>query len=830
MPMKPLTPDALYRTCDPALLDFETTADVADVDDVIGQDRAVAAARFGVGIRHPGYNLFALGSSGTGKHTTLRTLIAQKASDQPPPSDWVYVNNFDVRHKPHAIALPAGKGTRLRDDMDQLIEDLKTAIPAVFESDDYSSRKQSIDEEFKEKQENAFETVQKKAEDRGIAVIRTPVGLALAPVHDGEVVKPEVFKKLPEDERTRIEADIEQLQDELQQTVRKVPQWDKERRDKVRELSRAVSRFAVNHFVEALKSRYADLAVVVDHLSTVADDIVHNVEAFVGAPQQAMPVMPGMPAPPDGTQFRQYRVNVVVDNGKTRGAPVVFEDNPNHANLVGRVEHISEMGALVTDFSLIKAGALHRANGGYLMIDARRLLTQPYAYDALKRCLRGNEVRIESLGQMLSMVSTVSLEPAPIPLDVKVVLIGERMIYYLLCRHDPDFAELFKVAVDFDDVIDQGPDMVRHVAGLIATLARREKLRALDRAAVARVIERGTRLADDQEKITARVSHMVDLVREADYWSAEAGRAVIAAEDVQTAIDAQVHRLDRIRERSQEMIERGTMLIDTSGDVVGQINGLSVLMLGNFAFGKPSRITARVRMGAGEVVDIERKVDLGGPLHSKGVLILSSYLGAHYAKDSPLSLSASLVFEQSYGGVDGDSASSAELYALLSALSGCAIDQSFAVTGSVNQNGRVQAIGGVNEKIEGFFDLCAARGLTGSQGVLIPDANVAHLMLRHDVVRAVEDGRFAIYAVETIDQGIEILTGQPAGVRDADGAYPEDSVNGRVEARLRELARARKRFGATAGEEGASGEDDDAKTPVEPEPEPLPEPEPEDES
>jgi lon-related putative ATP-dependent protease len=538
-------------------------------------------------------------------------------------------------------------------------------------------------------------------------------------------------------------------------------------------------------------------------------------------------MLPGMPPPPrEDASFRQYQVNVVVDNSDAEGAPMVFEDNPTHANLVGRVEHLSEMGALVTDFSLIKAGALHRANGGYLMLDARRLLMQPYAYEALKRVLRSGEVRIESLGQMLSLITTVSLEPEAIPLDVKVVLIGERMLYYLLCQYDPDFSELFKVAVDFDDVIDQGPEMVRHYAALIATLARREELRPLDRAAVARVIERGTRLADDQEKITAQVSHMVDLVREADYWAHEAGRDTITATDVQTAIDAQIHRLDRIRARSQEMIERGLMLIDTDGAVVGQINGLSVLMLGTFSFGRPSRITARVRMGAGEVVDIERKVDLGGPLHSKGVLILSAFLGARYAQDSPLSLSASLVFEQSYGGVDGDSASSAELYALLSALSDYAIDQSFAVTGSVNQHGRVQAIGGVNEKIEGFFDLCRARGLTGKQGVLIPESNVKHLMLRHDIIEAVERGDFAIYPVETIDQGIEILTGRPAGERDADGKFPADSVNGRVETRLHDLARARKRFGAAGRDDKGGGEADKQAPPPEPPAPPVPPPAP----
>jgi len=515
------------------------------------------------------------------------------------------------------------------------------------------------------------------------------------------------------------------------------------------------------------------------------------------------------PAHGHANGFKRYAVNVVVSNEDGDGAPVIYEDNPTLSNLIGRVEHISEMGALVTDFTLIKAGALHRANGGYLILDVLKVLTNPLSWDALKRALKAGKIRIESPGQMLSLISTVSLEPADIPLKAKVVLCGEPLIYYLLSSYDPEFSTLFKVAADFEDEIARDGGKETLFARQLATMIRREKLRSLDRGAVARVIEHSARLAGDAEKLSIDLRAIAALVREADFYAGEAGSAVTRAVQVQQAIDAQIRRADRLRERSYEMIQRGFVLLDTDGAEVGQVNGLSVLQLGSFAFGRPSRITARVRMGAGKVIDIEREVELGGPLHSKGVLILSAYLASHFAADRPLSLSASLVFEQSYGGVEGDSASSAELYALLSALSDVPIRQNLAVTGSVNQNGRVQAIGGVNEKIEGFFDICRQRGLTGDQGVLIPAVNRKHLMLRQDVVDAVAEERFAIYPVESIDEGIELLTGRPAGVRGADGKFPEGSVNRLVEDRLTAFAEARRRFGAHDGEAGRK-EDKDA--------------------
>ena len=807
MPVKPLKPGALKQRCDPAKLRFKTTAELKDLPEVLGQGRAVAALEFGVGIQRDGFNLFALGPNALGKHTTVRQYLDAAAAAKSTPDDWCYVNNFDDSHRPGALRLPPGTGVRLHRDMERLVEELQTAIASIFESNEYLTRRQAIDEEFQERQAHAFEDMQKRANARGISLVRTPVGLALAPMKDGEVMPPDAFQALPDGERSTIEGTIQELQKQLQTTVREIPRWDKERREKVREVNREVTDFAVGHLIEALRESYKELPGVIAHLDAVQADVIDNVAAFLAPPQAEGQAEPPSPRPmggpmalggagpgPAGALLRRYQVNVVVDNADSRGAPVIYEDNPAHGNLVGRVEHLAQMGALITDFGLIRSGALHRANGGYLILDARKLLMQSHGYEALKRALQAGEVRIESPAQMYSMVSTVSLEPEPIPLDIKVVLVGDRMLYYMLAARDPEFGELFKVEVDFEEDMDRRAGTSAAYARLIATLARKHAIKHLDATGVAHVIDHSARLAGDSHKLSARMGLITDVLREADYWASQTGRKVIAAADVQRAIDARIERGDRIRQRSHEVIRQGTVLIDTDGALVGQVNGLAVLSIGSTSFGKPSRITARLHVGSGEVIDIERKSDLGGSLHSKGVLILSSYLSSHFAHDRPLSLSASLVFEQSYGGVDGDSASSTELYALLSALAEAPIKQSFAVTGSVNQLGRVQAIGGANEKIEGFFDLCQARGLSGEHGVLIPESNVRHLMLRDDVVEACAAGRFHIYPVKTIDQGIEILTGVPAGQRGRKGQFPKGTVNRRVEDRLIRLAESRRDF------------------------------------
>lgn len=788
-----LPPEKLRQRCASDQFTFETTAELEVLEGLIGQKRAVEAVQFGIGIRQEGYNLYVLGPHGTGKHTAVSEFLEQKAATEPTPADWCYVNNFEQPHKPQPLQLPPGKAVALQRDMEQLVEELRTTIPTVFEGEDYKTRKKALEEEFNKQQENAFKDVQARAKVQDLALIRTPAGLAFAPLQDGHVIQPEDFQNLPADKQTEIEEAVNALQNQLQETIQKVQQLEKEHRAELKTLDREVTMFAVGHLIDDLREKYNDLPQAVAYLDNVQQDVVENVDNFRKPEEDDTQALMGIPLPRallGPPPFRRYQVNVVVDHSATQGTPVVYQDHPTLQNLVGRIEHMmTQMGTATTDFTLIKSGALHHANGGYLILDAHKVLIQPFSWDALKRTLRAQEIRIESVGQQYGVISTIALEPEPIPLDIKIVLMGNRMLYYLLCQFDPDFNELFKVQVDFEEEMARNAENNMLYARLIGTLARKENLRHFDRSAVARVIEHSARMLGDAEKLSTRMQGIADLLREADYWAGEDNhQEIVTAADVQRAIDAQDYRTSRLRERVQAEIERGTILIATEDEKVGQVNGLSVLSLGQSSFGRPSRITARVWLGRGKVVDIEREVELGGPLHSKGVLILSSYLSARYATDQPLSLAASLVFEQSYGGVDGDSASSAELYALLSALAEIPIKQSLAVTGSVNQYGQVQAIGGVNEKIEGFFDICRARSLSGSQGVLIPAANVVHLMLREDVVEAVQAKQFHIYAVETIDQGLEILTDRTAGERDKDGNFSPNSINYRIEARLTAMA------------------------------------------
>jgi lon-related putative ATP-dependent protease len=788
--IEPLPGDRLTHRCDPAAFQFATTAELEPLDDVIGQERAARAVDFGVSIARDGYNLFVMGAPGSGKHTLVRRVIALRAAHAERPSDWVYVNNFQEPHRPLALALPPGRGTALRLDMEKLIEELRGAIPAIFESDEYTAKVEAIDSEFTERHERAFGALGAEATDQKIALLRTPSGFSFAPVKDGEVMSPEEFAKLPEEEQSRIESAIVALQGKLEKLVREVIRWRAERIERVKALNREMTLLAVGHLVDELKGGYHDLPKVVDYLDAVQRDVLDHTDDFRKQPEA--PAAIARLVQRDEPSLRRYGVNVLVDHSTPNGLPVVFEDHPTYQNLTGRVDHIAQLGTLVTDFNLIKAGAFHRANGGYLLIDALKLLTQPFAWEGLKRALTRRELRIESLAEMYSLVSTVSLEPEPIPLQAKVVLFGERYIYYLLQAYDPDFGKLFRVAADFSDDFVRTGGTTATFARLVGTLASREKLLPLDAAAVARTVDFGSRYAGDGKKITARLQRITDLLTEADHFAREAGSATITAADVDRADAASRDRADRLRERVHEEIVRGTLLIDTSGAKVGQVNGLSVLALGDHPFGEPTRITATTRLGEGQVIDIQREVELGGAIHSKGVLILSAFLAARYSGHRPHSLAASLVFEQTYSEVEGDSASLAELCALLSSLADLPIRQSFAVTGSINQLGEVQPIGGVNEKIEGFFDVCKARGLTGDQGVLIPTANVDHLMLRADVVAAAREGRFRVYAVATVDQAIELLTGVPAGMPEMLGEGPQATVNGRVAARLRDYSTVRR--------------------------------------
>jgi lon-related putative ATP-dependent protease len=782
--LDPLPVQQLYRRCDPELFAFDTTAELEDLTEIIGQLRAVGATRFGLGMRHHGYNVYVMGPSGSGKRTMVRQLLAQQAASAVPPCDWCYVNNFAQPHKPRAIRLPAGRGAKLRDDMQQLVDELRATIPSIFEGEEYRRRLDQINEAFTQQQTKAFEEVGDAAIQHGIALLRTPNGFSFAPAKDGEVISPEEFAKLPREEQERIEHDTDTLRGQLEKAIHQVPRWRRERIERVRQLNEEAVLFAVGQMINSLREDYADFEAVRLYLDEVQQNIIASIDDF-RQPHDGAPSQVTLQGLGDGADFNRFRVNLLVDHGGRQAAPVIDEEHPTWQNLIGRVEHLSQMGTLITNFLQIKPGALHQANGGYLLLDAIKLLSQPFSWEALKRALATREIRIESLGQMYSLISTVSLEPEPIPLEVKVLLLGDRMLYYLLAEYDPEFGELFKVAADFEDEVPRTGDNALMYARLIGTLARRDQLRPFERGAVARVIEYCARRAEDAERLSLHMESLAGLVREADYWAQQDGLASVSAEHVERAIAAQLHRADRLKERAHEAILRDILRIDSSGEQVGQINGLSVFELGQFAFGQPSRITATTRLGDGEVVDIQREAKLGGAIHSKGVLILSSLLATRYAAEQPLSLSASLVFEQTYGLVEGDSASLAELCALLSSLSGLPLRQALAVTGSVDQFGRVQAIGAVNEKIEGFFDICRQRGLNGEQGVIIPAANVLHLMLRHDVIKAAAAGQFHVYAVETVDQAIALLTGGEAG---EDGTFPEGSVNWRVADRLHRLA------------------------------------------
>lgn len=791
--VQPLETGKLYRATDLSSLSFSTTADLPPIDGLVGQARAFEAIQFGTRVDKSGFNLFVIGPNGARMQDAVKALLADETRTRLSPPDWVYVNNFADPDRPVAIELPTGRAPKFHEAMHKLIDDLSGALPAVFQSEDYQTRRGAIDESFQRKHGEAFSALRDKAAEKDVVLLRTPLGFALAPAKSGQVVPPEEFTTWPEAKRRQVQTIIESLEKDLEHIVHQIPQWERERRDELRRLNRETAKYAVDQLIEETKTAFKDVPRVVQHIGTVRTNLVENVGIFIAKAEEDESE-PGYVRV--GSPFDRYEVNVLVTrDGNGPGAPVVEELHPALGNLIGRIEYIPLRGALVTNFRLIKAGALHRANGGYLLLDARSVLLEPFSWPALKRTLRRGEIAIEDISRFLGFATTVSLEPDPIPLKVKVILFGDRLLYFLLAALDPELGEHFKVLADFENDFARTPENEATLARLLAALARRDQLNALDRDAVALVLEHAARLADHAGKLSLVVEQLREVLIEADFCAREARRSVITRGDVDRALTARIRRAARLRDRAEEAILEKVALIDTEGVHIGQINGLSVIELGGFSFGRPTRITCQVRPGSGKVVDIEREVELGGPLHSKGVLILSGYLAGRYALDTPMSLFASLVFEQSYGGVEGDSASSAELFTLLSAVADVPLRQDLAVTGSVNQHGEIQAIGGVNEKIEGFFDICNARGLTGKQGALIPQANVQHLMLRQDVIEACKTGRFAVYPVATIDEGIALLTGRAAGVRGPDGNYPPDSINRRVEERLRAFANIRRSFG-----------------------------------
>ncbi|MFN8499821.1 MAG: ATP-binding protein [Anaerolineae bacterium] len=778
------------RTVDPARLPFNSTAEVAPLEGIIGQPRALDAIEFGLEVAAPGYNLFVAGSPGSGRETTIRAYLERYAPTRPAPPDWVYVHNFAEPYRPMAIELPPGRGAELARRMNQFVDGAQREISRAFDSEDYERRKGAILSEMSHRRDAVFTELQTYAHENSFALEQTPVGVASIPLVDGHALSVQEFERLPEEKRTEFEQKGEALQAAIAGALRQVRQIEQETLDQLRGLERDVAMFAVGPLLEDLKEKFADCPKVLAYLDSVLHDLPEHLQDFrpkTGQEGEGKG-LEQIEASVRQDDLVRYRVNVLVDHGATDHAPVIIEANPTYYNLTGRIDYQPTFGAMVTNFHQIKPGALHRANGGFLLVRVVDVLAAPFAWDALKRALISREIRIENLGEQYTALPTTSLRPEPIPLNLKVVLIGTPQVYSLLYQLDEDFQELFKVKADFAPDMAWTDDHTMNYAAFISRRVADYGLRHFDRTAVARVVEYGARLREDQRKLSTRLLDVADVVTEASFWAARADHDLVTADDVEQAIAKREYRSNWIAERILEMMADGSIVIDTSGSRVGQVNGVAVLDLGDFAFGRPSRITARTFLGHGSILSIERETQLSGPIHNKGFLILSGYLAGQYAQEDALALGATLTFEQGYEGVEGDSASVAELIALLSSLADAEVNQAIAVTGSVNQYGQVQAVGGVTQKIEGFFEVCRATELTGRQGVIIPAANVPQLMLKHEVAQAIEDGRFHVWAVHTIDEAMALVTGLPAGERGADGKYPEGSLHRRVQDKLRSYA------------------------------------------
>lgn len=782
-----LPAEALRRVCDPDSFDFETTATLPTLSEVLGQPRAVAALEFGASIASHGFNLFAMGLPGSGKTTLIREYLERLAPSQPVPPDLVYVHNFASERKPIPIHLPAGMARGLKEAIDALIGELKAAIPRAFDSAEYTALRDKIVQGLDDKRRDELGQLEQRVTKGGFQLLKGPSGIMLVPSVAGKPLTQADLETLTPDEREKVARVLEKLQKEVEERVRVIREQEKAARDALRALDTETARYAVRHIIDDLRAQYRDHPAVLEYLDALESDVVENADDFRKSKEPEAPQVP-VPLPPGAGErtFVRYQVNILVDNAELKGAPVIVETNPTFYNLTGRIEHQAVWGGVLTDHTMIKPGALHRANGGYLIIPARECLISPAAWEGLKRALKDRCLRIEELGVHLSLVSTVTLDPQPVPLNIKVVLIGSPAIYYLLQAYDEDFQKLFKVKAEFTTRMNRTPESERAYALFVRTITEEEKARPFDRGAVARIVEYGSRAAEDQDQLSTCFGDIADLIREAAHRAGQNTHQAVTATDVRLAEEARRFRQNLVEERMQEAILRGTVLLETAGTAVGRINGLSVLNVGDYMFGQPARITATVGPGRRGVVSIEREVELSGPIHGKGVLILSGYLLRKYGATGPLSVSASLVFEQSYGMIDGDSASLAELCVLLSAVSGIPLRQDVAITGSVNQHGHVQAVGGVTEKIEGFFAVCRSRGFTGTQGVITPSSNQHHLMLGDEVLEAVRDGQFHIWVVQEVDEALALLTGSVPGDPGDDGIYPEGTVHRAVFDRLAE--------------------------------------------
>jgi len=786
-----LPAEMLRKTADPSRM-CATTEELTPLKEIIGQERATKALKFGLEIKQPGFNIYASGLPGTGRKTAVKSFLEELATTKPIPSDWCYVNNFQKPYEPKAIELPSGRGLEFQSDIKSFIEETRRLLPKAFESEDYALKREAVVGAIEEERKTLLTKLNERALKEGFVLQSTQIGVFIVPLIRGQPLTDQQLIALPKETRNEIEKKRIKLQSELRIAMRQLAGLQKKVTEEVQKLNQEVATYVIGHRVDTLIEKYKEFSEVKIYLEEVKSDILENLLKFIQEPKA--PKVP-FPAPwLEDLPFRKYEVNVIVDNSHLQGAPIVLELNPTHQHLLGRIEKEAQFGVLTTDFTMIRGGSLHQANGGYLVLPAEDLIRNLFSYDALKRALTNACIDMEEAGERLGFITTKGLKPQSIPLNVKVILIGNPTLYRQLYLLDMDFKEHFKVKADFDTSVDRTDENMQKYASFVCTFCKKEKLKHLDGSGLARIIEYGSRLAQDQQKLSTLFGEVADIIREANFYALQDNAKYITGDHVRKVIDEKVYRSNLIQEKIREMVERGVILIDTEGEAVGQVNGLSVMSLGDFMFGAPSRVTASTGIGREGIIDIQREAKMAGPIHTKGVMILSGYLADKYAKDKPLSLSARLVFEQSYGMVEGDSASSTELYAILSALSEIPIKQGLAVTGSVNQKGEVQAIGGVNEKIEGFFEVCKAKGLTEEQGVLIPHSNVQNLMLKEEVVEAVREGKFHIYAVKTIDEGIEILTGMKAGSRRSDGTFEENSVSQKVDEKLKAMAEKLKEF------------------------------------
>jgi lon-related putative ATP-dependent protease len=813
--IRELPPQELRAHFEDDLTSFDTTASLeAPADRVVGQERAIDAIKFGMGMKESGYNIFIAGPAKAGLTYTARTFIEDQARQEPTPPDWCYVFNFKEHDKPKGLQISAGTGKSLKKDMNDFITTLQAKIPEVFDSDDYRAKESEVHQAFEKQRREYIDELSQEARDQGFILQFSQVGMVIIPANkEGEPMTQEDLRHLSEEERQFLRSKSDELHERMKETIKKIREAENEFKEKHTKLDNEIALFVVGQLMDSYEEKYKDDQQVLDYLKEVQEDILENIDDFKKKPeaQQQAPGQPGVPfaVPPKEVNLRKYDVNVLIDNSETKGAPVVIESNPAYPNLFGSIERQAWFGALFTDHTMIKGGSLHKANGGYLVMKALDLLKWFVSYEALKRALRDKEIRIEDLGELYGIFSTRTIRPEPIPLNLKIVLTGDPYIYQLLYSLDDRFQKLFKVKAHMDDQMDKKPDMVLECSRMIARYCNDQQLRHLDRTGVARVLEYSVELTEDKDKLTLELGTVADLLRESNYFAGLDGSELIRRKHVEEAVKKRIYRANLIEERVKEIMEKDIIWVETRGEKVGQVNGLAVLMAGDHVFGKPNRITATVSIGREGMVSIDRESKMSGATHTKGLMILSSLFRERFAHNKPIAFSASVCFEQSYGMIDGDSASSTEYYVLVSAISGVPLKQGVAVTGSVSQKGEIQPIGGVNYKIKGFFDICKAKGLTGDQGVIIPDKNVRNLMLDQEVVDAVAGGKFHIWPVSTVEEGLKLLTGVDAGVLNADGTYPPNSIYGKVDARLKEISEIVRKFAKEMEEAGGKKSNED---------------------